>query len=215
MSGVPVLGDASQPTQNMYTALHFIPNISNSIKNSLSEHNPSLKIAYKTSRQLKSTIFDNMKTKISAADRAGVVYKIDCSDCDQSYVGETSKKLSTRVGQHQNDYKNRMTPGPKTALINHTLDTNHKFNFLDPSVLDREDNVKKRRLLEAGHIIMHSPGTVNIKSDSRNIGTQYYGILNRHKLNLSPRNIQVVPPNISPHPNPIPLDNSPRILPHR
>jgi hypothetical protein len=82
-----------------------------------------------------------MKTKIDVVDPSGIVYKIDCLDCDQTYVGETSKKLSTRVGQLHANYKNRKSPGPKTALINHSLDTNHKFNFPDATVLDSKRNV--------------------------------------------------------------------------
>jgi hypothetical protein len=85
------------------------------------------------------------------------------------------------------NYKNRKSPGPKTALINHSLDTNHKFNFPDATVLDSERNVRKRRLLEAGHIIDHGPHAVTIKSDSSNIGSQYYEIIERHSINTSPR----------------------------
>jgi hypothetical protein len=107
--------------QLLYASLHYIPNVSNSIKKSLSEHNPNLKFAYKASQPFQTTIFDNMKNKIDVVHRSGIVYKIDCLDCDQTYVGETSKKLSTRVGQHQANYKNRKSPEPKTALINHNL----------------------------------------------------------------------------------------------
>jgi hypothetical protein len=124
---------------------------------------------------------------IDVGDHSGVAYKIDCLDSDQTYVGETSKKLSTRVGQHQASYKNRKSPGSKTALINHSLDTNHKFNFPDATVLDSERHVKKRRLLEGGHIIVHSPRAVNIKSDSSNIGSQYYEIIERYSIGTSPR----------------------------
>jgi hypothetical protein len=71
--------------------------------------------------------------------------------------------------------------------LGHSLDTNLKFNFPDATVLDSERNVKKRRLLEAGHIIVHGPRAVKIKSDSSNIGSQYYEIIERHSINTSPR----------------------------
>jgi GIY-YIG catalytic domain len=128
-----------------------------------------------------------MKTKISTENRSGVVYKIGCSDCDQFYIGETSKKLYTRVGQHQSDYKRRNTPGPKTALTNHTIDHNHRFDFENASILDRENNVQKRRLFEAGHIIIHGKDAVNIKSDSQLISKQYYIAIKKYKMNISPK----------------------------
>jgi len=170
----------------IYSSLHYAPNISTFIKKTISSNNQNIKFALKTPNQLKSTIYSNLKSKIEPADRSGIVYKIDCLGCDQSYIGETSKKLSTRVDQHQGDYKRRHVPGPKTGLIKHTLETHHTFKFTDATILDRENNVKKRRLLEAEHIILRSPKTVNIKTDSDSIGTQYYSIINRQKT-PSPR----------------------------
>jgi hypothetical protein len=189
----------------IYSSLHYAPNISNFIKKTLSSDN-NIKFAFKTPNQVKSTIYSNLKSKIEPADRSGIVYKIDCLGCDQSYIGETSKKLSTRVGQHQGDYKRRLVPGPKTGLIKHTLETHHTFNFNNATILDRENNVKKRRLLEAEHIILRSPKTVNIKTDSDNISTQYHAIINRQKSpsprtpNLSTQNIHSnISPFLTPH----------------
>jgi hypothetical protein len=211
----PTLSNPPEPPK--YSSLHFIPNLSNRIKRSITSHNQNIKIAYKTTRQLKNTIFSNMKTQINAENRSGIVYKIGCSDCDQSYIGETSKKLSTRIGQHQSDYKRRHTPGPKTALINHTLDNNHKFDFDNASILDRENNVQKRRLLEAGHIIIHGKDAVNIKSDSQQISTQYYTVINKHKLNISPKpkNISSQQPYPSPHPAQLNNNDNNSLSPHR
>jgi hypothetical protein len=61
------------------------------------------------------------------------------------------------------------------------------FSFPDATVLDSERNVKKRLLLEECHIIIHGPRAVNIQSDSSNIGSQYYEIIERHSINSSPR----------------------------
>jgi hypothetical protein len=117
----------------------------------------------------------------------------------------------------QSDYKRRHTPGPKTALINHTLDNNHKFDFDNASILDRENNVQKRRLLEAGHIILHGKDAVNIKSDSQQISTQYYTVINKHKLNISPKpkNISSQQPYPSPHPAQVNNNDNNSLSPHR
>jgi hypothetical protein len=188
---------ASQPASDterteiprkIYSSLHYVPKLSNSIKRTFKEKSnlDNIILAFKPVKQIKNEVHANMKDKIIPENRSGVVYKIDCLDCEQTYVGETSKKLSTRVDQHKRDFKNKLSPGPKTALITHSLDHHHKFDFQNPSILDYETNTKKRRLLEASHIIINSPKTVNIKSDTRNISTQYYNILDKYKNNRSP-----------------------------
>ena len=37
--------------------------------------------------------------------RTNVVYKINCRDCDTSYVGQTGKRLKTRIAEHHNHIK--------------------------------------------------------------------------------------------------------------
>ena len=36
----------------------------------------------------------------------GVIYKINCSDCDQCYIGETKRWFKTRKKEHMRDVKN-------------------------------------------------------------------------------------------------------------
>jgi hypothetical protein len=180
--------ERTETPRNIYNSLHYVPHLSHSIKRTFQEKSNFNNIIFssKPVKQIKNSVHANMKDKIIPENRSGVVYKIDCLDCEQSYVGETSKKLSTRVDQHRKDFKNKLSPGPKTALITHSLDHHHKFDFNSPTILDYETNMKKRRLLEASHIIINSPRTVNIKSDTRNISAHYYNILDRYKNNLSP-----------------------------
>jgi len=32
-----------------------------------------------------------------------VVYKIECKDCETSYVGQTKRRLTTRIREHRNN----------------------------------------------------------------------------------------------------------------
>ena len=43
------------------------------------------------------------KDKIKKEELANVVYQINCKDCDHSYVGQTKRKLKTRLKEHIND----------------------------------------------------------------------------------------------------------------
>ena len=36
-------------------------------------------------------IFTNLKPKISKIDTPNIVYKIDCSECDKTYIGQTKQ----------------------------------------------------------------------------------------------------------------------------
>ena len=112
---------------------------------------------------------------------SGVVYKINCSSCDSVYIGETSKKLNTRVNRHKYDLKTIHNDNPKTALITHTKDTGHIFKYDEVEIIDTEMNKNKRVLLEATHILLHSPNSVNIKNDVRKINEKYLSPLHKYK----------------------------------
>jgi len=42
------------------------------------------------------------KDKLSILSRSNVVYKINCKDCNASYVGQTKRLLKTRINEHHN-----------------------------------------------------------------------------------------------------------------
>jgi len=51
------------------------------------------------------------------------VYRIDCSDCDMTYVGQTKRKLGTRVKEHKSDINKKN--GLLSVMSNHRLEYNH------------------------------------------------------------------------------------------
>ena len=81
------------------------------------------------------------KDPISIMDRNNIVYKIDCNDCNSCYIGQSSRYLKIRVNEHKRDCKNK---NEKSALGEHTIDTDHSFNFDKVQILDIENNKYKR-----------------------------------------------------------------------
>ena len=52
-------------------------------------------------------ILSHPKDRIPDDDKSSVVYKINCRDCDASYVGETGRALKTRVSEHRRAMEKR------------------------------------------------------------------------------------------------------------
>ena len=67
-----------------------------------------------------STFIKTGKDKIKKEDYSNVVYKINCPDCNHSYVGKTKRKLMTRLKEHIRDLNK---PSNSLSVIScHKLD---------------------------------------------------------------------------------------------
>jgi len=69
------------------------------------------------------------------------VYKISCEDCDASYVGQTKRKLNTRLHEHISDIK-KITSSP-SVISDHRTNLNHNFKWNEAKILDKEASYKK------------------------------------------------------------------------
>jgi len=63
--------------------------------------------------------------------RSNVVYQINCSDCDASYVGQIKRTLNTRVNEHKSHIRRNSTQ--LSVITDHRLKSKHDFDW---------DNVK-------------------------------------------------------------------------
>ena len=101
-------------------------------------------------------------------DNVGVVYKINCLDCSKSYVGETKRKLGTRINEHQRDVKIKKD----TVISSHCNNHNHKLNWKNVKILDREKLYRPRLISEMLHISsQQSP--LNKKEDTFTLASSY------------------------------------------
>ena len=46
-------------------------------------------------------LLTNVKGKDKTQDRPGAVYKLKCSDCEATDIGETGRNLTTRLNEHK------------------------------------------------------------------------------------------------------------------
>ncbi|KAM7312987.1 hypothetical protein ISCGN_002910 [Ixodes scapularis] len=71
--------------------------------------------------------------------QSGVVYKVQCGDCDATYIGETGRNRATRLKEHKRDVaKATHATRSKTELVEHCWTTGHSFDLDNATTLARE-----------------------------------------------------------------------------
>jgi len=113
------------------------------------------------------------KDKIDRSNRCNVVYRIDCRDCEASYVGQTKRRLTTRIKEHKNDINKKS--GILSVISSHRL-RNHEFDWEGVQVLDSEPSWYKRIISEMIYIKMQSFG-LNKQSDTDMLSDSYFPII--------------------------------------
>ena len=97
----------------------------------LSDINPQVHMKpFKTLRR----ILSHPKDCIPDDDKSSVVYKINCHDCDASYVGEMGRALKTHVSEHRRAMKRA------SALVQHAWEHDHHIDWTSTCVLGVESH---------------------------------------------------------------------------
>jgi len=106
-----------------------------------------------------------------------VVYRINCKDCEASYVGQTKRRLITRVREHKSDINKKS--GTFSVVFSHRV-KNHEFDWESINILDSEPSWYKRIVSEMIHIKMQSHG-INKQSDTEILSDSYAPIIQHLK----------------------------------
>ena len=132
-------------TKNELTAasLPYIRGTSKTIARILKPFN--IRIAHKPTRTLRH-LLTKVKDKDDPKVRQGTVYRIRCNDCNGTYIGETGRTLTTRLGEHQ-------TATDKEDLTNniaqHHRKTGHDINWDSATCLTHSTDKDQRLTLES------------------------------------------------------------------
>lgn len=137
----------------------YIKGVSESIRRALIPLN--IKTTFKPFIKLRNML-SKPKDPIPPDSRSGVVYRLQCRDCDAVYIGETGRKCCTRFKEHKRDVDHAThATRSKTELVDHCWTTGHTFDFDNPKTLAREQRWGPRKLLESWHI-RGDPLTCNV-----------------------------------------------------
>lgn len=110
----------------------------------------NIETTYKETRTIFS-IFPSQHEKPKNLEQAGI-YTIKCSGCDEAYIGETCRKIRTRISEHKHCCKIMDTQ--RSELAEHILQTGHTINWDDVArISGYGENSKKRKIMEACEIL--------------------------------------------------------------
>lgn len=129
----------------------------------------------------------NALSVLQAKNKTGQCIKIDCAECDQAYIGETTVRLGDRNKQHRNDIA-KMHIRESTALVGHAKRWGHQFKFDEVKILHQENIQAKPKIHELNQIILHRNTACNYKSDSAHVNPAYYNLIMKTTTNNS-RNV--------------------------
>jgi len=157
--------------KKIWFTVPYIKSISEKFKNIIngSESRVSFFSMNKLSRFIKA-----QKDSLPKSSNMNIVYKINCKNCDASYVGQTGRQLKTRISEHKN-HINRKTSA-HSVITEHRLHTNHDFDWERVEILDVERNYNKRIVSEMVNIKCQKNG-INLQTDTDALDRAYFSAL--------------------------------------
>jgi len=102
-------------------------------------------IAHKPMSTIRSAIM-HPKDRVNDAFKTNVVYNIPCGGCSNTYVGQTGRRLKTRMAEHQSDIRRQ---NPDSQVAEHVYHTGHTFKFNEVQIIDSADKESERLVKEA------------------------------------------------------------------
>ena len=97
-------------------------------------------------------LISNNKTEMKQKENLSGVYKINREKCDKTYIGETGRKFTKRVDEHEVSLKKK---DEKSLFGKHANEENHENVDLKQKfeILRIENDTQKRKLFEQLEII--------------------------------------------------------------
>ena len=106
----------------------------------------NIDVAHKSTHKLRSYSTKH-KDKTTITETKNAMYMIPCGDCSQQHIGQTLKKIATRITEHKNAVKRHNLRSLPAA---HTYDNCHTFNWTKTQLLGRAQTKYARELKRHG-----------------------------------------------------------------
>ena len=100
------------------------------------------------------SMLTKVKDTLALEKKSKVVYQVPCS-CGEIYIGETLRRLETRMKEHQDACQKGTLE--KSALAEHAWENHHPIKWEETTVIDQARTSKELMLKEAIHIRLNHP----------------------------------------------------------
>ncbi len=100
------------------------------------------------------SMLTRVKDTLAMEKRSKVVYQIPCS-CGKKYIGETVRRLETRMKEHRDACQKGTLE--KSALAEHAWENRHPIKWEEATVTDQARTLKELLLKETIHIRLQHP----------------------------------------------------------
>ncbi|EZA59834.1 hypothetical protein X777_16036 [Ooceraea biroi] len=110
-----------------------------------------------------SSIIKCGKDELSSDTRMGTVYRINCTDCNSCYIGQTKRQLKVRINEHRSDIKKHQSNW--SVVSKHRMENGHTFDWSNVAVLHQEKYLRKREMAEM-LFIKRSSNAINLQKDT-------------------------------------------------
>ena len=129
--------------QSTTVSIPYIKGTSETIARILQPY--KIRVAHKPISTLRR-ILTNVKDRDPPLNRQGAVYKIACTDCDATYIGETKRNLKTRLSEHKRATKNG---DPNNHIAEHHKQTGHTIDWDSATCITYCTHYHQRLTLES------------------------------------------------------------------
>jgi hypothetical protein len=129
----------------------------------------NVRISYQSLNKL-NKIIKVHKDPLPDSSQSNIVYKINCLDCDASYVGQSGRQLNTRVKEHKSHII-RNNPN-RSVITEHRLNYGHDFDWENVKILDHEPFYHKRLVSEMLYI-KRQKNSLNLQTDTEGLHHAY------------------------------------------
>ncbi|KYM95312.1 hypothetical protein ALC62_14042 [Cyphomyrmex costatus] len=117
----------------VYFTIPYVKGISDSFRGIV--NGTSDRIAYFSFNKLNDLI-RVQKDPLPHTTKKNIVYEIQCSDCDATYVGQTKRMLKTRVNEHHSHI--RRNTSSRSVITDHRLQHNHDFEWNNVKIMEKQ-----------------------------------------------------------------------------
>lgn len=150
-----------------FLCIPYIKGLSDNVCRNLKKFN--IDVVFSVPKKL-NCVIKRAKDKLVDLKQTEIVYKLNCMQCDASYIGQTKRHLQTRINEHRKDINKHISN--LSVVSKHRTSFAHDFNWSEPEILHKEMNTRKREIAEM-FFIKRQQNTINLQSDTDNLTAVY------------------------------------------